>query len=625
MCGIVGIYSLDGRPVGDATLLRRMAREMWHRGPDDSGVFCSGPVGLAMQRLSIIDVDGGHQPLTPEGGEVTIVFNGEVFNYRELRRDLEAQGLQFTTHSDTEVVARLFEEEGTAGLAKLNGMFAFAVWNARHRTLHVVRDRLGVKPLYYTVFRGNLLFASEIKALLAYPGFPRLPDPVALDDYLSFRYVPAPRTMLAAVRKLLPGHLLSVRAGSVQIEKYWDVDPVREDRRLPEEWGEELSGLLEDSVRLRMISDVPLGAFLSGGIDSSLIVALMQRYSPGPVQTFSIGLEGELDESAQARAVARMLGTEHHERHVDVPDAVLMPRLLWHLDEPLADPAVLPTYALARFARQHVKVALSGEGADELFAGYSKYRKDAWVRLYRRLPRLLRERVTDRLLPLVLAGGHENHRLFFLDDVHRRLAWDEVVLPSCKERLYAPPLQAILRDRQPESRWWDSEWLTDADALLAMLVTDIRSSLADDLLMKVDKMTMAASLEARTPYLDYRVVQLACRIPPHLKLSHGQDKVILRRIARELVPDRVAQRPKHGFSVPIARWFRGELGSRLQHLVETDTSGWLLPSGISAMLDEHRAGRRDFSRELWAVLCFELWHRTIIERREAQFEDVQAA
>ena len=612
MCGIVGLYNLNGDLVTDRALLAQMADLMTHRGPDDAGVFCDGPVGLAMRRLSIIDVAGGHQPISTEAGRITIVCNGEVFNFQELRQRLEARH-RFSSGSDTEVVAHLFEEEGQAALQRLNGMFGFALWDRKDRTLYVVRDRLGVKPVYYAIHNGTLLFASEIKAILAYPGFPREVDPEALDDYFSLRYVPAPRTMFRGVWKLLPGHLLRVQRDRIVQERYWQLAVHDRDGRPVGSYEEELAALLEDAVRRRLVSEVPLGVFLSGGLDSSVIAALMQRQSTRRVESFSIGFDGLADESPFAQAAAEAIGTAHHMRRVSALDADLMPRLLWHLDEPIADPAVLPTYLLAQFAKERVTVALTGEGADELFAGYTKYRDDAWIRLYRRLPAAARARLFDRVLPRLpwVSGHHENHRLFVMEEAQRRVAWDEVVLPRMKRELYGPALQSVVRDHRSSPM----TSCANLDAVTAMLLGDVQTRLADDLLMKVDKMTMASALEARTPFLDYRLVEFAFRVPPHLKLSWGQNKVLLRRVASRWLPDAIVSRPKHGFSVPIAEWFRGSLSGILARLMDTASHDWLNPGGVHALVQEHARGQVNRSRELWALLCFELWHRIMIEQQ----------
>ena len=622
MCGIVGVYNLNDSPVADRALLQRMADQMIHRGPNDSGVFCDGPVGLAMRRLSIIDLVGGHQPISTEQGRVTIVCNGEVYNFQALRRELEGRH-RFSSGSDTEVIAHLFEEEGEAALHRLNGMFGFALWDRADRTLYVVRDRLGVKPLYYAIHNGVLLFASEIKSILAYPGFPREVDPVALDEYFTFRYVPAPRTMFRGIQKLLPGHLLRVQEGRIVQRRYWDLAVHNGDGRSARSYEEELAALLDDAVRLRLVSDVPLGVFLSGGLDSNVVTALMQRHSSRPVESFSIGFDGLADESRFAQAAANAIGTHHHLRRVSAMDASLMPQLLWHLDEPIADPAILPTYYLAQFAKEHVTVALTGEGADELFGGYQKYRDDAWIRFYRRIPQAVRTRLLDRLLPRMpmVAGHHENHRLFLMADARRRLAWDEVMLPRWKQALYGPVLSEGVHGRADEP----VDCGDDLDGLTAMLLTDVKTSLADDLLMKVDKMTMAHALEARTPFLDYRVVEYAFRLPAALKLSRTQNKVLLRRVARRWLPNAMVARKKHGFSVPIAEWLRGGLRETLQESLSPATQAWLNPDAVRVLAQEHASGRADRSRELWAILCFALWHRVMIEQQPVRPQTVQVA
>jgi|KBSMisStaDraftv2_1062788.scaffolds.fasta_scaffold08087_4 asparagine synthase (glutamine-hydrolysing) len=573
MCGIAGIVHTDARPV-DRSALERMAEAMAHRGPDGSGIWTDGGVGLAHRRLAIIDLAGGRQPMVSADTGCVLTFNGEIYNYRELRATLAADGTHFVEQSDTEVVLRAYEAWGDGCVEHLRGMFAFAVWDPRVRRLFAARDRLGIKPLYYRWHSGTLTFASELKAILvadpmARPGI----DPRSFDRYLRLQYVPAPHTMVDGVRQLLPGSTLALAMdGHEPIEqRYWHARAKSAGQTTSSELHERLARVVES----HMVADVPVGALLSGGLDSSLIVAHMVRASATPVHTFSVGFEDEqLDERPAARRVAAHLGTVHHEQLVTDADAAeALPRIVAAMDEPLADYAALPTYLIARFAACHVKVVLTGEGADELFAGYRRYRRDRLLAPIARLrpsyqpSHVFSARETSRLL------GRRPSRLERSEHGHRRTR----------------------------------------DTLNHLLLRDVEGWLPDDLLVKVDRMTMLCSLEARVPYLDHEFVEYALGIPASrkLRLLSGANKLLMREAASTMVPASVAGRPKQGFKPPIDAWLRGRLRS-LAHEALLAPDARLREQvdvrGVRRLLAEHDAGHPNGHR-IWALLVHELWSR----------------
>ena len=563
MCGIAGIVHSDGRPVSGERL-RSMARALEHRGPDDEGFYSSESgspsAGFAFRRLSIIDLSEGRQPM--RHGSKVIVFNGEIYNFRELRKECETLGLRFRTDSDTEVLLQLYDRFGEKMLGKLNGMFAFAVWDEEKRELFAARDRLGIKPLYYFYDGKTFAFASEIKALFRCGEVPLEFDRVGLMDFFAHRFVPAPHTVLKSVRKVLPGHFLRLSRGQVQESAYWLLrEPAQPKGRSETDAAVELTVLLEDAVRLQMVSDVPIGAFLSGGVDSSLIAALMARHSSGKVRTFSIGFEEGtgVDESAHARRVAKHLGTEHHELILTAKDLGRADRLFATMNEPVADPTVLPTAILSEFARKEVKVTLTGEGGDELFAGYNRYKAVLYAAWVRRCPAALRP-----LAAALFRRSGKGAAFRAIPDVGAH-DWFRLNRDFPLERL-----EPLFRLREGRGAKWASYLHADdpsdplvshfSDPLNAVLDLERRTSLTDRLLMKVDMASMGCSLEARPPYLDHRVVEFAFGLPAGFKIRNFKGKHILRKAAERFLPKDICWRRKHGFIVPIARWINA--GSR---------------------------------------------------------------
>jgi asparagine synthase (glutamine-hydrolysing) len=585
-----------------------------HRGPDGEGYFTDGPVALAMRRLAIIDLQTGDQPIFNEDGTVAVVFNGEIYNYRDLRAELQARGHRFRTRSDTEVLVHGYEEWGDDLPQHLNGMFAFALWDARRQRLLLARDHLGIKPLYYAELpEGGLTFASELKALLPVPGWSRDIDSVALDWFLATRYIPAPRTIYAGARKLPPGHRLMVGMEEpLRVERYWDVVFAPEPGWSPHEWAERLRSALAATVHRQMVADVPLGAFLSGGIDSSIVVGLMAQMATNPVRTFSVVFPGwpGLDESAYARQVAERFATAHTEITVEADVAREWLEMVRRLDEPFADPATLPTWLMARETRRYVTVVLTGEGADELFQGYGWY---GWPRPLS-LPTFL-TRPLRRLAQGLLAGRRGRHRMTARLASDFSVLYAESILSSVtqaeeRRRLYRPDWLAQLTAMAP---------LADLEELLRETANrpwstriqelDLKVWLEGDPLVKADRATMMASLEARVPFLDVEVVELAARIPPQWHRRDGVSKWLLRRAFDDLLPPEVLRRPKHAFDVPIAAWLRGPLRPYLEEALADGSPLWqaLRPEPVQAMARSHLEGKRDFGRELWALLHLVMW------------------
>jgi asparagine synthase (glutamine-hydrolysing) len=599
MCGIVGFFG-----EGDRDLLAAMNGAIAHRGPDDAGFLVDGPAGLAMRRLSIIDVGGGHQPIANETGRIHIVFNGELYNFRELKAR-HLGGHQFKTASDTEVVLHLYEELGEAAFAELNGMYAFALWDADRRALYLVRDRLGIKPLYYHQGQDRLAFASELKALLQDPAVGRRIDPDALRAYLTWQYVPGPETMLKGIRKLPAGHFMRVLEGQAPvIAPYWSLGPATGPASRPEDF----LSVMRAAVRRQMVSDVPVGAFLSGGVDSSLVVALMAEVAPG-LETFTAGFaDPRLDESPWAERVARHLGVRHHVVRLDETALEELPHVVWHLDEPVADRAALPTYFLSRLAASRVKVVLTGEGSDELFAGYPRYRLEQLARRFHRLPLANQRRLWEALLPMVPGRARAKLAKLLLspgDAGRRREAWVANFAPDRRATLLKPYLHAEVAPPQP-----------DDAGLEAQLRLDLRTWLVDNVLMKCDKMTMAASLEARVPFLDHEVVDWAAALPAEAKLHGGEGKAVVKRAALSLLPREAVYRPKQAFHTPTATWFRAARGrALLTDVLLGDTArnrGLFEMDAVEALIREHQAGA-DRDQALWNLLVLELWLRAYLD------------
>ncbi len=613
MCGIAGFRLLNG--IAHPAAVEAMCSQIRHRGPDDQGIYVDQGCGIGMRRLSIIDLSTGHQPISNEDGSVWVVFNGEIYNYPELRDRLIRQGHRFRTHSDTETLVHLYEQEGVDGLAALRGMFAFCIWDARERKMLLARDRFGKKPLYYAATPEGMYFGSELKCLRV-AGVPLEIDSEALRLYFQFGYIPDPRSPFRAVKKLRPGGWLTYdAAGRVRQGVYW---------KLPEPAAEAPAGLdeaqarlrlgelFDEAVRLRLISDVPLGAFLSGGIDSGSVVASMALQSKEPVRTFSIGFEETgFNELPLARLVAQRHKTEHHEAVVRPDSLSLLPTLVRHFDEPFGDSSAIPTYIVSQFAAQHVKVCLSGDGGDELFAGYSVFFEQAKLRWADRIPQGLRRALLrfSEALPYSFYGKN-----------YLRM----IAQPTAVERFFeSEGTPYFIRQRLLQPEWMlpaDGAYLTrefaecllpaDADILLQVLYFETAATLTGDMLVKVDRMSMANSLEVRCPLLDHKLAEFAAALPPAWKMRNGKGKRILVDALSGRLPPELLDQPKRGFGVPLPIWFRGSLREFLaDHLLGSRflNRGMVSPEFVRYLIDEHQSGRRDNAMWLWRLLALELW------------------
>lgn len=633
MCGIAGWANLDARTppaAGGLELLRSMCDVMLHRGPDSEGTMVQTGVGLGMRRLAIIDLVSGGQPVWNEDRTVAVVLNGEIYNYRELRADLEARGHRFRSASDTEVLPHLYEEYGDAMISHLNGMFAFALWDAEQNRLLLARDRFGEKPLYWGIFDGQLLFASEPKVLLAHPAVKPDIDLQALREYLSFDYVPAPRSIYKGIQKLPAAHSLTLVDGEVTIGRYWNLSfkktepPLSVDRAV-----EHLRELLEDAVRMRLISDVPLGVFLSGGVDSSAIAAFATRVSNTTVKTFSISFaEKSFDESSYARRVAQHLGTEHHENRLSVDLAAnLIGEIGSWMDEPFSDPSILPTFLLSRFTRNHVTVALGGDGGDEIFAGYQMYYGHRVARWYDRVPASLRHLLIE---PLVHSLPVNTDNLSFeykarrfvaaakYDTVAQHHLWFGSFTPEDQAALLSPEVQTAT---EPDVYTDARQMLDECDAtdtMERMQYLDTRLYLAEDILTKVDRASMAVSLEARAPFLDPRIAEFAASLPPDYKLHGRETKYILKRAVESMLPSGITSRAKKGFGVPVAEWLKGPLRGLARDMLASDRlrrAGYFNPEFVTRLQDEHEKGQANHRKLLWTLLMFELWRENFLSEQ----------
>jgi len=627
MCGIAGFVdrwdSGQARPVEErAAILDSMCRIIEHRGPDDQGVTLDRGVALGMRRLSIIDLAGGHQPISGEDGSVSIVYNGEIYNFHELKDRLEAAGHKFKTHCDTETVLHGYEEFGPDCLKDLRGMFAFAIWDAKKQVLFIARDRAGKKPLYYSVTRGgSLIFGSELKVLLQHPDVEREIDPKALDAYFTLGYIPDPYSIFKNVKKLPPGHYLTFSEGRLDVKQYWDFNFNPSESLREEDYLEELRFLLDESVRLRLISDVPLGAFLSGGIDSSTIVGLMARHSAQPVKTFSIGFhEDSYNELKYARMTAQKFGTDHHEFFVTPEICSVVDELAWFMDEPFADQATIPNYVVSKLAREHVKVVLSGDGGDELFAGYTRYIVAQNRASFDLIPKTLRQGLGP--LSKNLPHGTKGRNYLFnisLDPVSRYLDSVSTFTSLNRESLYTRDFRDLVgTEGYVSSLFRDlSAKVTTGEPLDRLLYIDSKTYLPGDILAKVDRTSMAVSLEARAPLLDHKLIEFVGQMPAKLKLSGLESKHLLKKAVADLVPHEILNRPKQGFGVPIQDWINRQLRSRIRESLTEPRSqqrGYVEPGYINVLLNEHERGRRDHSDGLWALFMLELWHRQFIDQ-----------
>ena len=629
MCGICGKYSPAGVRIKE---LRSMLQTIAHRGPDDEGIFVDGCIGFANRRLSIIDLTGGHQPICNEDETIWIVCNGEIYNYKRLRRNLEEDGHVFRTNSDTEVIIHLYEELGERCVDKLMGMFAFAIWDGRQQKLILARDRIGQKPLYYAKDNGDFLFASEIKAILAISEQPREIDYESLHHYLSLRFIPSPQTMLRSIKKLPPAHILVWHDGKITVSRYWQLS-FRKKLNLSE--SELIDGLREkltQTIRTHLVSDVPVGAFLSGGMDSSMIVALMASDLKVSLKTFAIGVEEQsFNELPYARMVAERYHTDHFEHKVQSDIIGLLPKMIWHLDEP-SDPIAACQFHAAKLAAHHVKVVLGGDGGDELFAGFDRYLGIGYIEPYSRVPAIIRKRLIGSLLSHIPEG-------FSYKNVTQKLRWAQQLsmLSNVGERFAEATCFFRFNHQGKQVLFTKELWnkishLNSADVIVSqfensdaenvvdkMLYADLMTRLPEHSLMLTDRMTMAHGLEARSPYLDHELVEFLAAFPSRLKIRGRKLKYVLRKIAREYLPEEIIRRRKQGFMFPVAFWFRNELYSFLKSFLLNSyfvKEGLFKQETILRLIEDHRNSRVDNHVRLWMLLNLELWYRIYIERSD---------
>ncbi len=626
MCGICGVFNTQGNPV-DSDLVRRMMVAMKHRGPDGEGIFVDHEVALGHRRLSIIDLGGGQQPIGNEDDTIQVVFNGEIYNYVELRRELLGYGHAFRTSSDTEVIVHAYEQWGDSCVTRFNGMFSFALWDAHTRSVFIARDHLGIKPLYYTELNGSVLFASEIKALLQEAKVPRSVDLHALNSLFTFRFVPAPRTLFDRILKLPAGHAMRLSKSGVRQERFWNWIPKHRVNPGEPALLEEYQALLEDAVKMQLRSDVPLGLFLSSGIDSGALLAIMRQYGTKPVQAFTIGFEEgiETDEVGNASDLARMFGADHHSLVITSRDYTdYYARYMSDLEEPVGNESAAAFYFVSRIARERVKVALCGQGADEPWAGYDRYVGAKLSAAYSRLPKWVKESISGlvRATPgrheklkraVVSLGEHDMlERLtrvysFFEADLRRSLFRDwvrsEIGFSDYSGKLAISHLQQDVGEFDP---------------LTQMQYVDTRANLPDDLLMVGDKTSMANSLEARVPFLDYRIVEFVESLPPHFKLRGLTGKYLHKKALRKWLPDEVVYRKKKGFANPVDSWIRGKMRDYVDELIlasDSACSKYFNPSVLQRILEDDRLGTQPYKRHVYLLLSFELWHRTYISQK----------
>ena len=631
MCGIAGVYEYaTGRPVETQALLD-MLSVIRHRGPDDEGTYVHNNFAMGMRRLSIIDLAGGKQPISNEDGSVTVVFNGEIYNYRELREKLRARGHKLVTASDTEVIVHLYEELGQDCVRELRGMFGFALWDAARQRLFIARDRLGIKPLYYLEHRGCLIFASEIKAILQHPHVTADVNMDALSQFISLKYVPAPQTMFAGIRCVPPGHTITCDPQKLEVKSYWQLSFARDENynASEEKCAEQLAELLRECVKLHLVSDVPFGAFLSGGVDSSTIVALMSQLLDRPVKTFSVGFDGNgaaYSELPYARLVSKRYETDHHEILVRPSDLMnLAEKVVWHLDQPIADNACVANYMVAELASRHVKMVLTGEGGDELFAGYARYAGEAMWSWFRNIPQPARS-LAVRLSKRIPGFRRPKLALFALSqpsEVTRLTNWFPLFNSEMRAQLLSDQFKRATSDASAERIFAEHLAATDAtDSLSRMLYLDTKLWLPDDLLARGDKTSMASSLEARVPLLDHKLVEFAASLPPHMKLKGLTRKYLLKKVARRWLPSEVIDRKKEGFPMPFSIWFRNEARDFVRDLLSPATlkrRGLFDVAYVEQLLQHHESGVADHGSLLWGLLSLELWHRIFLDSAQSSF------
>ena len=627
MCGIVGIANTGSRGA-NREILQRMNKAIVHRGPDEDGFYVNENIGLAMRRLSIIDLAGGQQPIYNADKTALIVFNGEIYNFQELRADLEKEGNQFQTNSDTEVIVHLYDKHGVDCVQFLRGMFALAIWDTRDKSLFLARDRVGKKPILYSHQpNGDLIFGSEFRALLEHPDISRSVDYEAIDSYMSYLCVPAPQTAFKQIRKLEPGHWLRWKDGEIKTQRYWSPDFSKKIKISQTEAEEETLRILREAVKLRLISEVPLGAFLSGGVDSSAVVALMAQESSTPVKTFSIGFEEQdFSELKYAKQVAEYIGAEYHEFIVK-PDALeVLPILVEHYGEPYADSSAIPTFYVSKETRKFVTVALNGDGGDESFAGYERHAAMRLAENYHRLPAFVRKSLIETAVNLVPTSELKKSRVrdakrflqaASLPKVERYFRWMSTFNREAKKKLYTREFTETVEGQNP-SRFLD-EWFANANGsgiLDATLLTDQMTYLPNDLLVKVDIASMANSLEARSPFLDHKVIEFAASLPENIKMKRFETKSLLKKVAAKLVPPEVIYRRKMGFGVPIGNWFRGEMKDFVREILLSEKClkrGIAKPEMITRYVHEHTNSERDHAFQIWTLLMLELWFQRFID------------
>jgi asparagine synthase (glutamine-hydrolysing) len=608
-----------------------MCQAIGHRGPDDEGIYAAGPVGLGMRRLSIIDVAGGHQPIFNETGEIAIVFNGEIYNYRDLRPWLEERGHRFTTNTDTEVVLHLYEEKGEWCVRDLRGMFAFAVWDGRRQALILARDRFGEKPLYYTTMGGGLAFASELKSLLAHPAIELRLDPEGINQFLTFGNTLGETTILQSVHKLPPAHVLVASRNGIRVSRYWEWR-IEEDHSLSERLIiERLRELLQEAVRMQLVSEVPLGAFLSGGLDSSTVVAFMGKALDRPVKTFSIGFrDRQFDELPHCRTVATAFGTEHRELVIDPHAVEVVADLVWHLDEPFADSSAIPTYFLSKLAREEVTVALSGDGGDELFAGYPGYHAESYLNGMRRIPPRIRAWTLAQVInPLtdwsrgapreVMERVRRNLLRIDMSPEDRFLSRHCLFPMALRHEVLTDHTQALLAPSDHPANWVKLDFHGNQNAVNKSLYMDVNVYLPNDMLVKVDRMSMAHSLEVRCPLLDHKLAEFMGTVPARYKVRSGRTKYVLRKAMAGILPDSILARGKQGFCVPLDRWFKSGLVALAREVLLAPVSmrrGLVDPKGVEALLRRHEQQITANGEQIWALLVLEMWCRMFLDGRQ---------
>ena len=629
MCGIAGIFHYDSSHPVAQDRVQRMCDALVHRGPDDSGTHVDGPVGIGIRRLSIIDLSGGHQPIFNEDASLAIVYNGEVYNYKELRRYCEDRGHRFTTQTDTEVVLHLYEEDGPEAVQKLNGMFAFAIWDRRKRELFLARDRFGIKPLYYYTSSEGFWFASEIKSVLVGSDAPRRLSLSALDQYLTFLWVPEPRTILEDIQKLPAAHWMTVGPQSIRLHRYWELELHGEQSMTPDEAASAVGEALRSAVVRQTVADVPVGAFLSGGLDSSAVVASMTLGGRKPHTVHAIGstpeerrYEGFPDDLPYARSVARRFDLDFHEMVLEPQVAELLPRLIYHLDEPMADPAIIPAYLICQSASSYTKVLLSGMGADEIFGGYRRHVADRFASLYAAVPKVVREGLLSPVLDRLPSAGNgplvpsirrlkRIARAASLPEAQRLVDYASWTDTEQRHGLYTTGLENILNGAHAGAvQEAMLEKVSGADRLTQMLYLDATLYLTSHNLNYTDKMSMAASVEVRVPFLDNEVVDLAASLPSNLKVRGGTTKYVLRRAMNGVLPQEVLKRGKTGFGAPIRAWLAGDLKPMVGDLLsdeQLNRRGLFEPTAVKALVEDNLQGRADNSYAIWALLTLELW------------------